>query len=155
MKGLHGIPATSGDAVRWRGFRYCASAGRRSCLPHQGCARSPESLPPAPVADCNRHHSFDRRLDVAAGRRQWRTSSCQALINAHHCFDAGNAVLITVVNYCGGAIWHRGSRRGGDVSCKCPIFWSSGEAPFGTLSSKKGCQNVSRAKNHPRRFYAG
>ena len=56
---------------------------------------------------------------------------------AHHCFGAGNAVLITIVNYCGGAIWHRGLRRGGDLLCKCPIFLSSGEAPFGTLSSTK------------------
>ena len=56
-------------------------------------ACSPESLPPAPLADCNRHHSFDRRLDVAAGRRQWRTSSCQALVNAHRWFGTGNAVL--------------------------------------------------------------
>ena len=55
-------------------------------------ARSSESLPPAPVADCNRHHSFDRRLDLAAGRRRWRTSSCQALVNAHRCFGTGNAV---------------------------------------------------------------
>jgi hypothetical protein len=25
---------------------------------------------------------LDRRLDLAAGRRRWRTSSCQALVNA-------------------------------------------------------------------------
>jgi hypothetical protein len=30
---------------------------------------------------------------VAAGRRQWRTSSCQALVNAHRWFGTGNAVL--------------------------------------------------------------